>query len=87
MFDVVEMEFFNFKIVVGLQVCDLEFLDILGLLLKFVEFVKMDVYEGGVWYFDKDEFYFLFNKLISFIGQIKIDVSFFFLIFFIFVVN
>lgn len=56
--------------------CDLEFLDLLGLLLKVVEFVKMNVYEGGVWYFDKNEFYFIFGRLMGFNGNVRVDVSF-----------
>lgn len=59
-----------------LQVRDSEFLDLLGSSPKVVELVKTNAHEGGVWYPDKNEFYFTSGRLTGPNGNARADVSF-----------
>jgi len=61
---------------VALQVRDPAFLDILGSSPKLVEFVETSAHEGGVWYPDKNEFYFASVRLTGPDGNARADVSF-----------
>lgn len=59
----------------GLQVRDLEFLDILGPSPKVVELVKTNAHEGAVWYPDNNEFYFSSVRLEGPNGVVRTDVG------------
>lgn len=59
----------------ALQVRDAEFLDLLGSAPKVVEFVKTNAHEGGVWYPDRNEFYFSSTRFKGRDGAARTDVS------------
>lgn len=54
---------------------DSEFLDLLGSSPKVVELVKTNAHEGGVWYPDKNEFYFTSGRLTGPNGNARADLT------------
>jgi len=54
---------------------DPEFFDVLGSAPEIIELVKENAHEGGVWYPDKNEFYFSSTPLTVSTGYARADVG------------